>query len=272
MISGLRAEAVGDVPAVNARQQILHVRVVEAQHRQAVKRHFLDELDEGVLQDLVRLVEIEVLGVDVGDDRDRGREAQERAVALVGLGDQQVAFAEARVAAERGHAPADHHRRVEACRAQNRGHERSGGGLAVRAGDGDAVLHAHQLGEHLGPRNHRDPVQARLANLRVFVVDRARVHDHVRPVHVLGTVPDVDPHAEAFQILGVLAGPQIGTGHVELQRAQDLGEPAHADAADTDEVHVTNATAKHQTASRNDWLNDWERESGGSLSPTRAEL
>src|SRR6478752_2512522 len=79
----------------------------------------------------------------------------------------------------------------------------------------------------------------------VFVVDRARVHDHIRVAHVLGAVTDVDAHAQAFEILGVLARAQIGAGHVELERAQDFGEAAHADAADADEVHVSNATAEH---------------------------
>ena len=38
----------------------------------------------------------------------------------------------------------------------------------------------------------------------------------------------------------------VGARDVELERAQDLGEAAHADAADADEVHVPDATAKHQ--------------------------
>jgi hypothetical protein len=49
------------------------------------------------LELLERAVVVEVLGVDVGDDRDGGREAQEAAVALVGLGHEEIALAEARV-------------------------------------------------------------------------------------------------------------------------------------------------------------------------------
>ena len=71
-----------------------------------------------VLERLVAAVVVEVLGVDVGDDRDHRREAQERAVALVGLGDEQVA-APSRVRRRRArprceHAAADHRGRVEA--------------------------------------------------------------------------------------------------------------------------------------------------------------
>jgi len=95
-------------------------------------------------------------------------------------------------------------------------------------------------------------MQARLAHLRVFVVDRARVHDHVCAMDVIGVVADVDAHAQAFQVLGVLARAQIGAGDVELQRAQDFGQATHADAAHPDEVHVAHATAEHQTASWNE--------------------
>ncbi len=38
-------------------------------------------------------------------------------------------------------------------------------------------------------------------------------------------------------------------GHVELERAEDLGEAAHADAADADEVRAPHAPAEHQPTS-----------------------
>ena len=143
-------------------QRFLHVRVIEAEHREAVERDLLDELDERVLELLVRAVVVEVLGVDVRDDGDRRREPQERAVALVGLGDEQVARAEARVRAERRHAPPTTTVGSKPGGAQHGRDERRRRRLAVRAGDGDAVLHAHQLGEHLGARDDRDAERARL--------------------------------------------------------------------------------------------------------------
>ena len=77
------------------------------------------------------------------------REPQERAVALVGLGDEEIARAEPRVRAERVHLAADDDGGIEARGAEDGRDERRRRRLAVRAGDGDAVLHAHQLGEHL---------------------------------------------------------------------------------------------------------------------------
>ena len=51
------------------------------------------EVDEGLLEGLARAVVVEVVGVDVRDERDRGVVEQERAVGLVGLDDEQLAVA-----------------------------------------------------------------------------------------------------------------------------------------------------------------------------------
>ena len=59
--------------------------MVDAEQRRAVEGHVLDELDERVLDLLEAAIMIEMLGIDVGDDRDRAVEPQEAAVALVGL-------------------------------------------------------------------------------------------------------------------------------------------------------------------------------------------
>ena len=57
--------------------------------------------------------------------------------------------------------------------------QRRGRGLAVRAGDRDAVLHAHQLGEHLGARDHRDLQLARAHHLGIRERHRRRDDHHV---------------------------------------------------------------------------------------------
>ena len=85
-----------------------------------------------------------------------GRELQERAVALVGFGDQVLRLAEAGVRAHGIDAAADDHGGVESAGGEHCGDHRGGGGLAMHAGDGDAVLQAHEFGEHLGALDDRD--------------------------------------------------------------------------------------------------------------------
>ena len=83
-------------------------------------------------------VVVEVVGLDVGDDRAEGRQQQEGAVALVGLGDEDVAAAGVGVAARLGQVAADGERRMQPGVLQRHREHRRGGRLAVGAGDGDA--------------------------------------------------------------------------------------------------------------------------------------
>ena len=67
---GLRREAVGHHAALDAGQDVLHRRVVEAQHRRAVERDLVHEAEERLLHVGQVVVGVEVLAVDVGDDGD----------------------------------------------------------------------------------------------------------------------------------------------------------------------------------------------------------
>ena len=148
---GLRVLAIGDdAPVLDAADQLLHGRVIEAHHREAVERQVLDEGVERVLDRVEGLEVIEMLGVDVGDDGDVGGQLQERAVALVGLDHHPVAGAAPGVGAVGVDDAAVDDGRIEPGGVEQRRDQRSRRGLAVRAGDGDALLQAHQLGEHLG--------------------------------------------------------------------------------------------------------------------------
>jgi hypothetical protein len=59
------------------------VRIVGGKHHRAIERHAVREAEEGVPDVVEALVEVEVLEVDVRHDRDRRREEEEGAVALV---------------------------------------------------------------------------------------------------------------------------------------------------------------------------------------------
>ena len=75
--------------------------------------------------------------------------------------------AEAGVGAEGVDAAADDDGGVEAAAGEDGGDHAGGGGLAVHAGDGDAVLEAHQLGEHLGALDDGDLAGAGLEDLGI---------------------------------------------------------------------------------------------------------
>ena len=117
------------------------------------------------------VVAVHVLAVEVGDDGEDGRELEEGAIALVGFGDEVLGGAEAGVGAEGIDAATNDDGGVEAAGGENTGHHGGGGGFAVHAGDGDAVLEAHELGEHFGALDDGNFAGVGLDDLRVCDAD-----------------------------------------------------------------------------------------------------
>ena len=74
---GLAGRAVGNHRTSDARNDGLHVGLIEAQHDGAVERHAIDELREGILDFSQRAVVIEVFAIDGGDHGDNRRQQQE---------------------------------------------------------------------------------------------------------------------------------------------------------------------------------------------------
>ena len=157
---GLRVLAIGnDAPVLDAGDQRLHFRMVRAHHAKAVERNIFNELAESLANLVERAVVIEMLGIDVGDDRYLGRQLQEGAVALVGLDHHPLALAHAGIGAIGVDDAAIDDRRVEPAGVEQRRDHRRRRGLAMRAADGDRLAKAHQFGQHLGAANDRQQLQ-----------------------------------------------------------------------------------------------------------------
>src|SRR6266481_4064860 len=110
---GLAGSPVGDDRALDVGDDGLHVGLIEAQNRRAVKRHAIDELDEGTLNVFQRGVLIEMLAVDRRYDRDHRREQQEAAVAFVRFDHEEFALTQPSGGAGLIDAPANDKRGIE---------------------------------------------------------------------------------------------------------------------------------------------------------------
>ena len=247
---GLRVFAIGDDAAVlDLADEGLHHGMIGAHHGKAVERHVLDEIAERVLDRLERLEVIEMLGIDVGDDHDIGRQLQERAVALVGLDHHPVAGAEPGVGAVGVDDAAIDHGRIETAGIEQRRHHRRRGGLAMGAGNRDAAFQPHQFGQHFGPAHHRNALGAGRHQFRIVALDRGRDHDHVGAVDILGLVADRDLDALLAQPRDIAALGGVRALHGVAEIDQHLGDAAHADAADPDEVNGSDLARQSHDAS-----------------------
>ena len=216
--------------------RVLHHGMIDAHHGKAIERQVLDEMAEGVLHRFEGLEVIEMLGIDIGDDRDLGRQLQERAVTLVRFDHHPVAGAKPRIRAIGVDDAAIDHGGIEAAGIEQRCDHRGRGGLAVGAGDGDAALQPHQLGQHLGAAHHRNAAFARRRQFRIVALDRGGDHDDLRAVDVLRLVADRDPRAVLAQTVEIVIVRGVRALHGIAEIEQHLGDAAHADPADPDEV------------------------------------
>ena len=239
---GLRGKAVGDDAAVGqARDHLLHAGMVDAQDGEAIERHVGDELVVAGDHGLGRAPMVQVLGVHVGDDGDDGGQAQEAAVALIGLDHHPLAVAEPGVGPVGVDDAAVDHGRVHAGGFEHAGDEARGRGLAMGATDGDGPFEAHQLGQHLGTAHDGDQAGAGGDDLGV-VAAHGGADDHDLGVgDVGGVVADRDRDAGVLQAAHVGAVADVAALHGVAQRVQHLGDARHADAADAHEVDGADA-------------------------------
>ncbi len=180
---------------------------------------------------------IKMLRVDIGHDGDVGRQLEKGAIAFVGLDNHPVTGPQTRIRAIGVDDAAVDHRRIKAPGLQQSRDERGRCRLAVRAGDGDTLLEAHQLRQHLGAAHDRQPFFAGEFEFGIVALDGGRNDDDFRVAEVFRFVPDVDERAffAQAQDIGVLGG--VGALHGVAEIEQHLGDAGHADAANADEMN-----------------------------------
>src|ERR1700758_2159331 len=87
--------------------------MIDAKRSDAIEWNVANKGLKGLAQRVEAAVEIEMLGIDVGDDRDRRRKSCEGAIAFVGLDHHPIARSQAGVGAVGVDDPAIDYSRVE---------------------------------------------------------------------------------------------------------------------------------------------------------------
>lgn len=184
-----------------------------------------------------------MLAIEIGDHRHCRRQLEKRAVALVRLRHHVFAAAQPRIAAKGAQAPANHRGRIQTGPFEHQRDHRGRAGLAMRAGDRDSESQAHQLRQHLGPRNHRNPPSPGLDDLRVVGPYRRRIDDHLGVADIHGGVAGRrHRHAEGDQPIGHARALGIRPRHGVAEIREQLRNATHADPADADKVDAPGLT------------------------------
>src|SRR5271166_3981261 len=210
--------------------------MIDAQRSEAIEWNVADKGLKGLAQYVEAAIEIEMLGIDVGDDRDRRRQSCKGAVALVGLDHHPIARSQAGVGAVSVDDAAIDHSRVELRGLEQRADHRSRRGLAVGPGDCQRPFKPHQLSEHFGAPNHRQAAHSCRYDLRIVVFDRGGDNDDLCRAQILGIMSDCDRDPEIDESPYVGAVRKIAALDPIAEIVQHLGNTTNADPADADEM------------------------------------
>src|SRR5882724_4066516 len=125
----LRRSSIRNNRPLHIRNNRLHVRLVQAQNRRPIKRHAVHKLKERLLNVFERGILVQVLAVNRRNHRHYRREHQEAPVAFVRLHHKIFSAPHARGSPRLIHLAANHKRRIQMRRRQNRRHHGSSSGF-----------------------------------------------------------------------------------------------------------------------------------------------
>ncbi len=191
--------------------------------------------DVGRLHGRHRAVALQVVGLDVVDDRNGRRQGQERLVVLVRFDHEQIGAAHPGIAAPFGHPPAGQPRGIETGPHQGSGGHHGGGGLPVGPGNGHAGGGADQTRQRFLPRDDRDAEPGGLQQLGVGCRYGGAGNDGPRRRHQRRSAPDHDLGASRDQVAHAgRVGVRPANPHPPAER--DQGQRAHPGSTGPHEV------------------------------------
>src|SRR5437868_995397 len=208
---------------------------------------------------------IEVITIDVCKDGDCRRQEQQRPVRFIRFDDYVFSAAEPCIGSKRRYTAADNNGRIEVRSRHHVSDHRGSRSLSVSACHRDPVpVQAHQFSKHLRAGYYRNLALPRRRRFRIVLANRRRDYDHIGSGYILALMAFEHSGPQGFQPACYLRPFEIGTAYYEVlsQRQQDLGDTAHADAADPHKMNMSDSSKHHDSnllTHRQDRRRGWRR-------------
>ncbi len=177
-----------------------------------------------------------MFAIDGGDDGDDRGEHQEAAIAFVGFDNEIFPATNTGRGAGLIDFATNDERGIEMSCGKNGSHHGGGGGLAMRASNGNSVFQAHQFGEHLRTGNHRDFLLVRFDHFRIVGFYGGRNYDDVRSLDIVRFMAFVNGGTEVLQTFRDGRGFGVRAGDGIAESEQDFSNATHTDATNANQV------------------------------------
>ena len=202
----------------------------------------MQKIHEALLQTLeVAVVRLQVIVVDVGDDRDHRLQMHERGITLIRFGHEIATLSQTCIRIRSDQAPADDECRIEPAFCKHACHHAGRRRLAVRSRNRNRIAKAHELAEHFRTLHDRQTLRSSLDDFRIRAADRTGDHDHIGVADVLRGVSDHDAGTELLEARSRGIRLEIAALHGIAEIEQHFRDAAHTDTADADEMNALDA-------------------------------
>ena len=230
-------EAEGDDLAVQSFHRAAAVGVVAVDDDHAVFRRQQGKFAERG-DDVIRILKkVQMIPVNVEDDRYRGVERMERVLIFAGLCHEQAAVSDAQGAADGGQIAAYHDGGVHAAGLGKGGDHGGGRGLSMGAGHTHHLLiMLHDKAPGLCPGDDGNAGRPGGHDLRVVIPDGGGADDQRGLAHIVGAVADGHGNAHFVQTQRIDGAVPVAAPDVCAHVLEHLGQRPHGNAADADQV------------------------------------
>ena len=149
----------------------MHPWIIQAADHAAKERHFVGVFRERAFDVFQIAIAVQMIGIDVGNPRDAGREGEKRVVVFVGLHHDVLSGTHDVIGAIVFYLSAHNDGGVKASRFEHHTGHRSGGGFSVGSRNTNAKAHSGDLSQHFRPAYNRDFERFRGYDLGIVVLD-----------------------------------------------------------------------------------------------------
>ena len=184
------------------------------------------------------LEKVEMIRLDVQNDRDGREKIQKRVAIFAALHNDRIALADPVPRVQQRQIAADHDGRVPLGLHEDM---RDHGGrrcLAVGAGKTDGIaIRPHDNAPGLGPLKDGNARRPGRRNLRIVVMHRRRADNALGPADILRPVADENGDTAFDEIVRHDGRVHIRAGDLETHMPQHQPQRPHGNAADADQMH-----------------------------------
>lgn len=188
---GMRIGEIGDDEEVlDKDKKRMKLRVIEENKEEEVKGKIIKEMEERREKGVEIEVMVEMIRVDIGEERDIGREFKESEVDLIGIKKNKVKIENERI----GEIGVDDEE-IDEGRVEMKGIEKrrkKGGCSSIEVGeeDGEREKKENKIGKNLGEEKKRKKFLKRGKKLRIVIIDRCRKEDKIGIKEIIGIVEE----------------------------------------------------------------------------------